>query len=147
MRLFKLAGVVAALALSLSALAQVKVSEPWVRGTVAPQKVTGAFMEIQAEQDVRLVQVKSTVAGTAEIHEMKMENHVMKMAAVEGIDIAAGKNLSLKPGSYHIMLFDLNKTLANDELVPVTLVFEDKAKKRFTVDVKAKVKPLAMKAH
>ncbi len=147
MRLIKLAGVIAGLIFSVSAVAQVKVSEAWVRGTVAPQKVTGAFMELSAEQDVRLVQVKSSVAGTAEIHEMKMDNNVMKMQAVEGIAIAAGKTLSLKPGSYHIMLFDLNKTLANDEQVPITLVFEDKAKKRFNVELKAVVKPLAMKAH
>lgn len=147
MQLIKIASFVAGLALSVTALAQVKVSEPWVRGTVAPQKVTGAFMELSAEQDVRLVQVKSSVAGTAEIHEMKMDNNVMKMQAIESLPIAAGKSLSLKPGSYHIMLFDLNKTLANDEQVPITLVFEDKAKKRFNIDVKAVVKPLAMKAH
>ena len=62
----------------------VQVKEPWVRGTVAQQKATGAFMQLSAPQDMRLVEARSPVAGVVELHEMSMDNNVMKMRAVPG---------------------------------------------------------------
>jgi len=44
-----------------------------------------------------------------EIHEMKMDNNVMKMRQITGLDLAAGKMVELKPGSYHIMLLELKQ--------------------------------------
>jgi hypothetical protein len=125
------------------AAAQVTVKDPWVRATVPQQKASGAFMQITAAQDTRLVEAKSPVAGVVEIHEMKMENNVMKMRAVPGVDVPAGKAVDLKPGGYHVMLMDLKEQMKEGATVPVTLVFEGKDKKRETVEVKAMVRPLA----
>ena len=94
-------------ALSGPVAAQVKVGDPWVRATVPQQKATGAFMSLTAEKGTRLVEAKSPVAGVVEIHEMAMENNVMKMRAVPGLDLPAGKPVELKPGGYHVMLMDL----------------------------------------
>jgi copper(I)-binding protein len=41
------------------ALAQVAVANAWVRGTVAGQKATGAFMELKSPADTALVAVAS----------------------------------------------------------------------------------------
>jgi len=126
-----------------TAQAQVTVKDPWVRATVPQQKATGAFMQLSAAQDTRLVEVRSPVAGAVEIHEMKMENNVMKMRAVPGLDVPAAKGVDLKPGGYHVMLLDLKEQMKEGATVPVTLVFEGKDKKRETVEVKATVRPLA----
>ena len=120
----------------------VKVEDAWVRGTVATQKATGAFMRLTPSVNVRLVSAQSPVAGVVEIHEMAMENDIMKMRQVPGLDLAAGRTLELKPGGYHVMLLDLKQQLKGGESVPITLVFEDDAKKRFTQDVKAPVTAL-----
>ncbi|MBA4261103.1 MAG: hypothetical protein C0443_03525 [Comamonadaceae bacterium] len=120
----------------------VKVEDAWVRGTVAAQKATGAFMRLTPSANARLVSVQSPVAGVVEIHEMTMENDVMKMRQVPGLDLAAGRTLELKPGGYHVMLMDLKQPLKGGESVPLTLVFEDGAKKRFTQEVKAPVTAL-----
>lgn len=130
-------------ALAGNAVAQVTVKDAWVRATVPQQKASGAFMQINAAQDTRLVEARSPVAGAVEIHEMKMENNVMKMRAVPGLDVPAGKALDLKPGGYHVMLLDLKEQMKEGASVPVTLVFEGKDKKRETVEVKATVRPLA----
>mgnify|MGYP000843888076 CR=1 FL=1 len=45
------------LASATAAHAQVTVKEPWVRGTVASQKATGAFMQLSTTEAVRLVDV------------------------------------------------------------------------------------------
>jgi copper(I)-binding protein len=127
-----------------AAFGQVTVTDPWVRGTVAQQKATGAFMSLKADQDVRLVAAKSPVAGVVEIHEMAMENEIMRMRALpKGLDLPAGKTVELKPGGYHVMLMDLKQQMKEGETVPVTLVIEGKDKKQVNIEVKAPVRPLA----
>lgn len=132
------------LALTTAAWAQttVKVEDAWVRGTVATQKATGAFMRLTPSANARLVEARSPVAGVVEIHEMAMENDVMRMRQVPGVDLAAGRTLELKPGGYHVMLMDLKQPLKAGEQVPITLVFEDSAQKRFTQEIKAPVTAL-----
>lgn len=132
-------------ALSASAWAQsnIDIKEPWVRATVAQQKATGAFMQLTAKADSKLVEAKSPVAGVVEIHEMAMDNNVMKMRQISGVDLPAGKTVDLKPGGYHVMLMDLKGQVKAGDVVPVTLVFEGKDGKREAVDIKAPAKPLA----
>jgi copper(I)-binding protein len=120
----------------------IQVKEPWVRGTVAQQKATGAFMQLSAPQDMRLIEARSPVAGVVELHEMAMDNNVMKMRAVPGIDIPAGKGAELKPGGFHVMLLDLKKQLKEGDTVPLTLVLEGKDKKRQSIEVNAPVRAL-----
>jgi copper(I)-binding protein len=136
----------AAFAVSSAAFAQVTVKDPWVRGTVAQQKASGAFMLLQSATDARLVSAASPVAGVVEIHEMRMEGDVMRMRAVAGLDLPAGSTVELKPGGYHVMLIDLKKQLQDGEVVPLTLTIEGKDGKRSTLEVQAPVKALASPA-
>jgi copper(I)-binding protein len=124
------------------ALAQVAVKDPWIRATVPEQKSTGAFMQLTSPSGTRLVEVRSTAAKVVEIHEMAMDSNVMKMRAVTGVDLPAGKAVELKPGGYHVMLLDLKAQIKDGDSVPITLVFEGKDKKRETVEVKAAARPL-----
>jgi len=78
----------------------------------------------------------------AQVHEMKMENGVMKMAEVKGgLDLPAGKAVELKPGGYHVMLMDLKVPLENGSTVPVTLIFRDAKGAEIKQEVKL---PVAM---
>ncbi|MCX7693198.1 copper chaperone PCu(A)C [Tepidimonas taiwanensis] len=120
----------------------VKVEEPWVRGTVAQQKATGAFMRLTAPEPMRLVAAESPVAGVVEIHEMAMENQVMRMRAIPALPLAANRPVELKPGGYHVMLMDLKQPLTGGQEVPITLVFENAAGQRVTQTIAAPVKAL-----
>ena len=133
----------ALIGIALPTAAQVAVTEPWVRGTVAGQKVTGAFMRLTSPVDTALVAVSSPAAKIVEMHSMKMEGGVMKMNAVDKVAVPAGQAVELKPGGYHVMLVDLVAPLKDGDTVPLKLIFEDKAGKKETVDVKAVVRPLA----
>jgi copper(I)-binding protein len=130
------------LCVSATALAQVQVKEPWVRATVPAQKSSGAFMQLSAKEDSRLISASSPVAGIVELHQMSLSNNVMKMSAVKAIDIPAGRGAELKPGGYHVMLLDLKQQLREGDTVPMTLVVEGKDKKRQTIEVKATVRSL-----
>ena len=132
-------------AMTLSAFAAdeaVEVQNAWARATVKGQMATGAFMTLTAKEGTRLVGVASPVAGVAQVHVMKMEDGVMKMAEVKGgLELPAGKAVELKPGGYHIMLMDLKVPLTKDSTVPVTLLFKDAKGVERKVDIKM---PVAM---
>ena len=121
----------------------VTVTNAWAGATVAAQKVGGVYMDIRSNAASRLLSASSPVAGRAEIHNMKIENGVMKMSPVEGIDVLAGKTVKLEPGGFHVMLVDLKRGLKAGETIPVTLTFEGSNKTRQTVEVKAEVKSMA----
>jgi periplasmic copper chaperone A len=107
------------------ALAVPKVEGAWVRSSVPGQQGTGAFMKITAAQPMQLVGVSTPVAGTAEVHEMKMDGDVMRMRAVSKLDLPAGQAVELKPGGYHVMLMDLKQPLVPGSTVPLTLALRD----------------------
>jgi copper(I)-binding protein len=132
-----------ACALAPLAFAQVSVKDPWVRGTVAGQNATGAFMQLASTADTSLVAVTSPVAKVVEIHSMTHEGGVMKMRAVNALPLSAGKPVELGPGGYHIMLMDLAHPLKEGDKVPLTLTFADKSGKKTTQDVSATVRALA----
>ena len=133
---------------SLPALAQaqVSVSDPWIRATVPQAKVAGAFMQIKSAKTVKLVEVKSPVAGRVELHQMAMEGQTMRMRAVDAIELPAGQTVNLASGGYHVMLFDLQRQLKEGEQVPLTLTVVDAAGKRENVALSVPVKPLTYKA-
>jgi len=126
--------------------AQVEIVEPWVRATVSEQKVTGAFMKITSKTDARLVDVRTTLAGRTEIHEMTMDDQVMKMRQIPSIPLPAGTTVELKPGGLHVMLFELTAQAKEGDTVPLTLVIETGGKQE-TVEVNASVRPVNKPAH
>ena len=136
------AATLAVLSFSAAAQSTVTVTEPWVRATVAQQKATGAFMQITAPKAMRLVEVRSPVAGVAEIHEMSMADNMMRMRQVKELALPAGKAVELKPGGYHVMLLDLKGQVKAGDKVPLTLVLEGDDKKRETIEVTAIARPL-----
>lgn len=127
--------------LALSAAAQVTVADAWVRATVPSQMATGAFMTLKSARDARLVGAASPVAGVVEVHEMALENNMMRMRAITALPLPAGQTVELKPGGYHVMLLDLNRTLKIGDTVPITLEIEQGGQ-RHKVEVQALVRPL-----
>lgn len=128
-------------AVSVTSFAQVTVTDPWVRATVPAQKATGAFMQLNSKTDARLIDASSPGLRT-EIHEMAMQDNVMRMRQLDGLDLPAGKTVVLKPGGYHVMFFDLKNQIKEGDVVPLTLVFENKDKKRETVQLKVPARAL-----
>jgi len=118
----------------------VEVKDAWARATVQGQKASGAFMTITAKTDTTLVGVASSVAGLAQVHEMKMEGNVMQMRALsDGLRLAAGKSVALQPGGFHLMLMDLKVPLKKDTTIPLTLRFKDAKGMESTLDLKVPV--------
>lgn len=133
--LFTIAGMSVALAHGFT-LGELKIGHPWAKPTITGAKVGGGFMKItnEGKTDDRLVSVTVVpeIAGTVQLHEMKMENDVMKMREVEGgIAVPAGQTVELKPGGLHVMFMEIPKPLVDGDKFKATLKFE----KAGTVDV------------
>lgn len=141
-----IAGLAALLAAS-AAFAQTTVSDAWVRGMVAPQRATGAFMKITSAQGGKLVSVSTPAARVAEVHEMVMQGDVMAMRAIEALELPAGKAVELKPGGHHLMLMAIDQPLKAGDTVPLTLTIEGKDGKRETLELKVPVKAVAAAGH
>ena len=136
----------AALSAPVGSQAQVSIKEPWVRATVPQQRATGAFMRIESAKDTRLVSASSPVTAVVEVHEMSMENNVMRMREIAAVDVPAGAGVELKPGGYHVMLMNLPRQIREGELVPLTLIFEDRDGTRRSVQISAPVRALTAPA-
>ncbi len=135
--------VIGACLLAGAAHAQVAVSNAWVRATVPAQQATGAFMQLQAAADSKLVAASSPVAGIVEVHEMAMDHDVMRMRQLPYLALPAGKTVELRPGGYHIMLLQLKRQAKEGDRLPLSLVIEDKDGRRQTVQTEAVVRGLA----
>lgn len=123
--------------------ATLKVEDAWVRATVPDQHATGVFMRLTSATPARLVGVESSAAKHVEVHEMAMQDNVMKMRQVPAIELPAGKPVELKPGGYHVMLIDLAKQISVGDPVALTLLVQDADGKQRRVPVTAEARPLA----
>jgi copper(I)-binding protein len=105
----------------------IEITDAFARATLPNAPVAGGYLTItnKGKDDDRLVSATSPAAGKVELHEMSMQNDVMKMAPLpDGVAIAAGETVTLSPGGIHIMFMQLNKPFVEGESVPLTLKFE-----------------------
>ena len=111
------------------------VSSPWARpatllaGDPAPVN-SSAYMTISASRRDRLVGVESPVARSAEIHETRAQDGMMRMgpADPEDLVVGPGQAVELRPGGLHIMLMGLQAPLAEGDTVRIDLLFESGAR-------------------
>ena len=82
-------------------------------------------MQLVSKKDTTLVSARSDIAGVVEVHEMKMENDVMRMRAVDGLKLPANQPVELKSGGYHLMMMDLKKQLKVGTEAQITLIFKN----------------------
>ncbi len=107
------------------------------RATVGKMANGAAFLQIanKGADDV-LLSGSSPAASKVEIHTMSMDGNVMKMRALDQLELKAGQKLEMKPGSgVHIMLIGLKKPLAAGDKFPLTLNFRKAGKVDATVEV------------
>lgn len=114
------------------------ISQAWSRATPGGAKVAGGFLTIENKGSApdKLVAVSAEIAGKVEVHEMAMDNGVMKMRPLDkGLVIEPGKTVKLAPGGNHLMLQNLKRPFKQGDKVPVTLEFEKAGKVAVSLDV------------
>jgi copper(I)-binding protein len=137
------AGVLASLLGAPARAEEVKVgdlviTQAWTRATPNGAKIGGGYLTIENKGTApdRLIGGSADVAGSVQVHEMSMDNGVMKMRPLEkGLAIDPGKTAKLAPGGYHLMMMDLKSPLKQGDKLPITLEFEKAGKVKVWLDV------------
>lgn len=144
--LSKLAMIATLIAVAPAAMAQaggtstIAVEQPWARATPAGAMTGAVYMTLanKAKDADRLTAASSDVAAKVQIHEMAVVNGIMQMRQlVNGLAIPAGGSVTLKPGSYHVMLIGLKKQLVAGQTLPLTLTFAKAGNISVTVPIQA----------
>lgn len=97
-------------------------------------------MELTGNVDAVLLAVDSPLAAKVQLHSMSMDGGVMRMRALESIDLPAGKTVKLAPGGLHVMLFDIKHPLKEGDKVALTLTIRGNGNTQSTVKVEALVR-------
>lgn len=121
-------------------LGDLQLHHPHTRAMIPGAKVGGGFVTVinHGKETDRLISASSPSAAEVQIHEMKMEGDVMKMAQLpNGIEIAPGATVELKPGGLHLMFMHVAEPFQEGATVKATLVFE----KAGSIELEFKVGP------
>jgi copper(I)-binding protein len=113
----------------------VEVTQAWARASAKMARAGAAYVTLENAGDApdKLVSASTPVAKKAELHTHIKDGDVMKMRAVQSIEVGPHAKVALKPGGLHIMLMGLKAPLDKGTHFPLTLVFEKAGK--MTVDV------------
>lgn len=104
----------------------VYVGQAYVRMNPNPDAPSAAYFTIQTgDAPVALRDVLSEAAVRAEMHEMVSEGGMMKMRAVDSVDIPAKSTVRFEPGGKHVMLWSINPQVVETGKVPMTLIFSN----------------------
>ncbi|KHD25963.1 hypothetical protein NM09_04230 [Vibrio caribbeanicus] len=128
--------------LALSPLAQANMDimthHAYARATPPNAATSAVFAEImnRSKNDRVIVSASTEAAGKVELHDVIKEGDVMKMRQIESITIPANGKVELKPGSLHIMLFDLTQPLVEGEAIDVQITFANGQKQTFNAPIK-----------
>jgi copper(I)-binding protein len=104
-----------------------QIGHPWTRATPKGASVGGGYMKITntGTSSDRLIGGTVPIASRFEVHEMSMDNGVMRMRLLkDGLEIKPGQTVELKPGSFHAMFVDMKEPIKEGDRVKGTLVFE-----------------------
>jgi copper(I)-binding protein len=122
--------------------APLEIVHPWSRATPEGAAVAAGYLTIKnhgADAD-RLVSATAEIAALTQVHEMAIDDKgIMTMQELaDGLTIPAGGEVTLKPGSYHIMFMKLKEPAKEGQSFKGTLTFE----KAGTVDVEYAVEAM-----
>ena len=95
--------------------------------TLPPIMISIITIKNNGKEADQLLGAKGNISSSVEIHEMQLDNNVMKMRAVPEVQIPAGYEVTFKHGQangYHLMLIDIKKPLKQGDKFELTLNFK-----------------------
>jgi len=117
----------------------ISVEAPYVRATIPGTNMTSAYMTIEnnSQSEAILIGASSLVSDRIEIHQHTMSDGMMRMRKVEQLLIKEAEQVVLQPMGYHLMIFNVKKTLQPKDKVLVTLHFKQQKDIVVTIPVQS----------
>ena len=117
---------------------KIHVHGAWIRATPPVSHMSAAYLTLinYGDQEDQLLSVDTELAKVVELHNVKKIYGMMSMFPVPFVPVPAGGEQSLKPGSYHIMLINLNQTPKLGEKYELFLQFKHAGILKITATVR-----------
>ena len=108
-------------------LGNITIDDPWVRSAPPNAPILGAFMEVSnhSDGDIKLLSANTNGYKRLELHKTVPQDGMMKMIKQDFMLISAHSKLTLKPGSWHIMMIKPNEVPREGDSVAIKLVFDN----------------------
>lgn len=105
----------------------ISIHNPWVRSAPPNAPALGAFMEISnhSDNDIKLLSANAHDYKRLELHKTVFQGGMMKMMKQDFMPIPAHGKLTLKPGSWHIMMIKPKEVPKEGDSVTIKLVFDN----------------------
>lgn len=115
-----------------------RVDDAWIREAPPGASVHAGFARLHNDgaRDLAIVGVECEAFSSAQLHEMSMDDGVMRMRPLERVTIAAGADHVFAPGEQHLMLFNAKRPLKAGDQVTVALVLDDGQRIEVAFDVR-----------
>jgi copper(I)-binding protein len=127
-----------AISTSLVADGVLEIDDAWIAEAPPVSKVLAAYMEIENEssQDRQAVALQCEAFERAEFHRSIEKDGIARMEHLDVLEIAANSELELKPGGYHIMLFNPARPMRAGDRTACNMAFDNGASLRFELEVR-----------
>ena len=100
------------------------IDHPWMK--IFDTNGAGYFkIKNISSYDLYLMGAVSKDVKKIELHKVTMEDDIAKMRPLEGgLEIKVGETIELKPMSFHLMFFGINKDYEEGQMMGVELIFK-----------------------
>ena len=126
------------------------ISNFWIKEPIGNHSMTSGYLTIKNTNiyDEHLISINSNFTKKTEIHEIIIENDIMKMNVLNnGLKIPANSIVHLKPASYHVMFMKLYKKLKIMSTHKINLNFEKAGKLNIKFPVYKKFSDIKLTKH
>ena len=128
------------LMLSACAFAEpdLQIANAWIAEAPPTSKVMAGYMDIKNPSDTTLeiTRVASADFSSIEIHRTVHEDGMARMLRQTGITVPANGSFELKPGGYHLMMFNPARAFKAGDSTQLIFTLADGSASRFDVTVK-----------
>ncbi len=116
----------------------IEISDPWVRSAPPSAKVMAGYMTLtnHSQKTITLNSVNSPQFNKVEVHRTVMHDGMMHMKKIEPLSLESHQQLTLKPGSYHLMLIKPIHAIAVGDSVHLNFDFDNGDKLSLMAEVK-----------
>ncbi|MGB5278597.1 MAG: copper chaperone PCu(A)C [Gammaproteobacteria bacterium] len=115
-----------------------EIDDAWIAEAPPVSKVMAAYLKIEneTERERQATAMQCEEFERAEFHQTVEKDGMARMAHQQTLKIPADSELELKPGGYHIMLFNPARRLQAGDQTNCKMSFDDGSTISFTLKIK-----------
>lgn len=125
-KIFQTVTIAAVLSTSLSARAELALSDFWVRAMPPTQHMTAGYGEVRnvGESPVVISGGRTSFSDAIELHESVRDGDSVRMIPIREITLGPGDTLTLTPGGAHLMITGVKRMPTPGTTVTICLQFD-----------------------